>query len=155
MTQATQAFPDICQDTVTVSLLADLDAADVRSLLARYGLKLTLVHETRAIPGSYWGDSEAGLVGNELLARIDTPIHSILHSARPRSFAADIEVQLVPVIPSLIHCHRTLLPIGRPLYAPVQLRRLGLRDTSHDLAAILLSRRARPPAVRSCSCLAD
>ena len=81
MTQATHAFPDICQDAVTVSLLADFDASDVRSLLARYGLKLTLVHKKRAIPGSYWGDSEAGLVGNELLARIDTPIHSILHEA--------------------------------------------------------------------------
>ncbi len=31
------------------------------------------------IPGSYWGDAEAGLIANKLYARLDTPIHSILH----------------------------------------------------------------------------
>ncbi|MGH8561743.1 MAG: hypothetical protein ACRES4_07255, partial [Nevskiales bacterium] len=31
------------------------------------------------IPGSHWGDSEAGLVGNVLYARPDTPLHSVLH----------------------------------------------------------------------------
>ncbi len=31
------------------------------------------------IPGSYWGDTEAGLIANKLYARLDTPIHSILH----------------------------------------------------------------------------
>jgi hypothetical protein len=31
------------------------------------------------IPGSFWGDEEAGLVGNTLKAREDTPLHSILH----------------------------------------------------------------------------
>ncbi len=33
------------------------------------------------IPGSYWGDSEAGLRGDRLYARFDTPVHSILHEA--------------------------------------------------------------------------
>jgi hypothetical protein len=33
------------------------------------------------IPGSYWGTSEAGLLGNQLLVREDTPIHSALHEA--------------------------------------------------------------------------
>ena len=31
------------------------------------------------IDGSYWGESEAGLRGNTLFARHDTPLHSILH----------------------------------------------------------------------------
>jgi len=35
----------------------------------------------RPIPGSFWGDEEAGLRGNTLYARDDTPIHSILHEA--------------------------------------------------------------------------
>ena len=35
----------------------------------------------RAIDGSYWGGSEAGLRGNTLFARLDTPLHSILHEA--------------------------------------------------------------------------
>ncbi|MCB1772899.1 MAG: hypothetical protein KDI88_04735, partial [Gammaproteobacteria bacterium] len=31
--------------------------------------------------GSYWGDSEAGLVDNQLYVRADTPLHSALHEA--------------------------------------------------------------------------
>ncbi|MGC8518994.1 MAG: hypothetical protein ACP5P4_10775 [Steroidobacteraceae bacterium] len=33
------------------------------------------------IPGSYWGECEAGLRGSRLYARADTPLHSILHEA--------------------------------------------------------------------------
>src|SRR5262249_10349798 len=33
------------------------------------------------IPGSYWGEREAGLKGDRLYARLDTPIHSVLHEA--------------------------------------------------------------------------
>ncbi|HWU68637.1 MAG TPA: hypothetical protein VN046_07165 [Stenotrophobium sp.] len=33
------------------------------------------------IPGSHWGDSEAGLIGNTLYLRPDTPVHSALHEA--------------------------------------------------------------------------
>jgi hypothetical protein len=33
------------------------------------------------IPGSYWGECEAGLIANQLLVRADTPIHSVLHEA--------------------------------------------------------------------------
>jgi len=50
-------------------------------LLAAYGLVCEQVEDATAIPGSYWGDSEAGLIGNRLLARADTPVHSILHEA--------------------------------------------------------------------------
>jgi hypothetical protein len=32
-----------------------------------------------AIKGSYWGESEAGLVGNVVHVRPDTPAHSFLH----------------------------------------------------------------------------
>lgn len=33
------------------------------------------------IPGSYWGPPEAGLVGDTLFVRPDTPLHSALHEA--------------------------------------------------------------------------
>lgn len=33
------------------------------------------------IPGSYFGESEAGLIGNQLYVRADTPLHSALHEA--------------------------------------------------------------------------
>ncbi len=48
-------------------------------LLRRYGLDLRRCGRDTPIPGSFWGDCEAGLVGNTLYARDDTPLHSILH----------------------------------------------------------------------------
>ena len=50
-------------------------------LLARYGLILELAENGSSIRGSFWGDEEAGLVGNTLIVRGDTPLHSILHEA--------------------------------------------------------------------------
>jgi hypothetical protein len=64
-----------------VLLLNGIDRVAVALLLARYGLTLTLVASGEAIPGSYWGDSEAGLQGDALFARLDTPLHSVLHEA--------------------------------------------------------------------------
>ena len=53
----------------------------VALLLNRFDLELTLTAPGEVIPGSYWGESEAGLKGNRLYARLDTPLHSILHEA--------------------------------------------------------------------------
>jgi hypothetical protein len=39
------------------------------------------VPDGAAIPGSYWGEPEAGLVGCTVYARGDTPVHSLLHEA--------------------------------------------------------------------------
>src|SRR5690606_33309825 len=61
--------------------LADIDADHVTALLARYGLQLERVPDGAAIPGSYWGEPEAGLVGSTVYARNDTPVHSLLHEA--------------------------------------------------------------------------
>jgi hypothetical protein len=57
------------------------DQLAVAGLLDRYGLSLRLVPPHEQVPGSYWGDPEAGLVGDNLFARFDTPVHSILHEA--------------------------------------------------------------------------
>jgi hypothetical protein len=62
-----------------VLALADLDRRDVDELLAAYGARLIEVAAHESIPGSYWGDSEAGLVGDALYVRADTPAHSFLH----------------------------------------------------------------------------
>ena len=61
--------------------LADVDNVAVGELLARFGVVLEPVPEGRPIPGSWWGDCEAGLRGERLLARPDTPVHSVLHEA--------------------------------------------------------------------------
>jgi len=64
-----------------VLLVSGVDGVALALLLARYGLTLTLVATEEEIPGSYWGDSEAGLRGDSLYARLDTPLHSVLHEA--------------------------------------------------------------------------
>ena len=62
-------------------------------LLARFDLRLLQVPDGAAIPGSYWGDTEAGVIGNTVYARDDTPLHSLLHEA----------------------CHLIVLPLARRL----------------------------------------
>ena len=42
---------------------------------------MTLVSPAEVIPGSYWGEREAGLVGSKIYLRMDTPVHSVLHEA--------------------------------------------------------------------------
>jgi len=59
----------------------EIDGARLAALLARYGLTLVCVAEHAPIPGSYWGESEAGLVGQNIYMRRDTPVHSVLHEA--------------------------------------------------------------------------
>jgi hypothetical protein len=64
-----------------VLLLSGTDRVALALLLARYGLTLELVALGEQIPSSYWGDSEAGLKADGLYARLDTPLHSVLHEA--------------------------------------------------------------------------
>ncbi|MCK9488161.1 MAG: hypothetical protein M0Q42_01955 [Xanthomonadales bacterium] len=64
-----------------VLCLADIDAATASDLLATYQLELVPVASGQAIPGSYWGAPEAGLIGSKVYARGDTPVHSLLHEA--------------------------------------------------------------------------
>jgi hypothetical protein len=73
----------VAADTAASDVLAlgaiDIDAAG--ALLARFGLTLHLLGDGADIPGSYWGAPEAGLVGTNVYARRDTPVHSLLHEA--------------------------------------------------------------------------
>ena len=61
--------------------LRDVALESVSKLLDAYGLSILMVDPDSEIPGSFWGDEEAGLIGSTLLVRIDTPLHSILHEA--------------------------------------------------------------------------
>jgi len=78
-TSALTALPEF--GSPAVLLLRSVDRVAVALLLTRFGLDLTLVACGEEIPGSYWGDSEAGLKGERLYARLDTPVHSLLHEA--------------------------------------------------------------------------
>ena len=61
--------------------LSGIDRVALAVVLSRYGLALSLIAPEEIIPGSYWGESEAGLKGDRLYARLDTPVHSVLHEA--------------------------------------------------------------------------
>src|SRR5450432_1713891 len=62
-------------------LLSTTDRSALCRLLAGFGLDLRQVSGQDEIPASYWGESEAGLRATTLFARLDTPVHSILHEA--------------------------------------------------------------------------
>jgi hypothetical protein len=62
-----------------VLLLNAIGRVELVLLLERYGLDLVLVAPEQVIPGSYWGEREAGLIGAKIYARLDTPLHSVLH----------------------------------------------------------------------------
>lgn len=61
--------------------VCDVAGTALESLLARFGLALIIEAPDQAITGSFWGDSEAGIVLHTVYARPDTPIHSLLHEA--------------------------------------------------------------------------
>ena len=64
-----------------VLTLADIAFDDAAALLHRFGLSLQRVADGAPIPGSYWGEREAGIIGHTVYARGDTPVHSLLHEA--------------------------------------------------------------------------
>jgi len=60
---------------------ADLATDALAILLQPYQLEIKRVDSTTLIPGSFWGDSEAGLIDNKLYLQAITPVHSALHEA--------------------------------------------------------------------------
>jgi hypothetical protein len=68
-------------DANDVLRVAAIDVDAVRALLSRHGLTLSIVTDGAPIPGSFWGESEAGLIGETVYVRADTPVHSLLHEA--------------------------------------------------------------------------
>jgi len=61
--------------------MSDIPLRAVGALLAPYRLDLVQIEDEACIPGSYWGECEAGLQEHRLFWRADTPLHSVLHEA--------------------------------------------------------------------------
>jgi hypothetical protein len=61
--------------------IADIGASSIATLLRRFGLNMIVLAPAAVIPGSFWGEREAGLVRDGLYVRDDTPLHSALHEA--------------------------------------------------------------------------
>ncbi len=75
------AAPSAAPGEHSVLPVAALPPAALDSLLTPLGLVIDWVAADADIPGSYWGEREAGLIGNRLQLRRDTPVHSALHEA--------------------------------------------------------------------------
>ena len=61
--------------------IREIDINQLGKLLEPYGLAVERVADDDEIPGSFWGNEEAGLISNTLFVRNDTPVHSALHEA--------------------------------------------------------------------------
>jgi hypothetical protein len=73
--------PAIEAPTPQVATVGEIAFGDAAALLARHGLRLHRIDDGAAIPGSYWGEPEAGIIGCDVYVRDDTPVHSMLHEA--------------------------------------------------------------------------
>jgi hypothetical protein len=60
-------------------LISDLNFDPIAELLGKFELVLELVADEKTISGSYWGEPEAGVLGDRVYVRSDTPVHSLLH----------------------------------------------------------------------------
>lgn len=57
----------------------EVDHAELEQLVRRYGMTLSIAPDGAPIPGTYWGEPEAGIRQLEVWIRSDTPVHSLLH----------------------------------------------------------------------------
>jgi hypothetical protein len=65
----------------SVTRVGDIAFDDAARLLSGRGLHLHHVAAGAPIPGSYWGEPEAGIIASDVYVRDDTPVHSMLHEA--------------------------------------------------------------------------
>ncbi len=61
--------------------IAECGWSCIEAILIPAGLSVTRVADGLDIPGSHWGDEEAGLIQHSIYVRSDTPVHSALHEA--------------------------------------------------------------------------
>jgi hypothetical protein len=64
-----------------VLTISDVPLGCIERLLERFGIGVGLCAADGPIPSSYWGEPEAGIVGQKVYVRPDTPLHSLLHEA--------------------------------------------------------------------------
>ena len=64
---------------MTILCCADIELNELKQLLEKYSATLHIVEDQQKIPGSWFGEPEAGIIKNALYIRNDTPVHSALH----------------------------------------------------------------------------
>lgn len=60
---------------------SDIELSQLQQLLNKYDINVHLVETSQKIPGSWFGEPEAGIIENNLYIRNDTPVHSALHES--------------------------------------------------------------------------
>jgi len=66
---------------MSILTCADIEFTQLQQLLGKYDLIIHLVENNKKIPGSWFGEPEAGIIENNLYIRNDTPVHSALHES--------------------------------------------------------------------------
>jgi len=66
---------------MSVLTCSEIPLKSLQALLARFSIKLERVDDGQDIPGSWFGEPEAGIISNKLYVRGDTPVHSALHES--------------------------------------------------------------------------
>ena len=57
--------------------IGEVDVRPFIRFFADKGLELVETPAGEKIPGTFWGEPEAGLLGSKLYYRADTPVHSV------------------------------------------------------------------------------
>lgn len=97
---ATPPAPGSDAAALTVLRVHELEFATLAALLARFDLVLHRVADGAPIPGSFWGEPEAGVIAHNVYVRGDTPVHSLLHEACHL-------IVLTPQARALVHTNAT------------------------------------------------
>lgn len=65
----------------SVLLCNEIELQHLTVLLGKFGISIKRVADGESIPGSWFGEPEAGIIATSLYIRGDTPLHSALHES--------------------------------------------------------------------------
>ena len=71
----------VSEDPTNVLNCSPQRQQQLSTLLKPYGIEINYIADDETIPGSFFGEREAGLIGSKLYLRHDTPIRSALHES--------------------------------------------------------------------------
>lgn len=79
MPEAAQRLTADRSNGFTVLTVSEVNATTLDTLIGRFGIEVVRLPPGSRIRGSFWGEPEAGVAGQTVYVRNDTPLHSLLH----------------------------------------------------------------------------